>query len=84
MTRGFGWGLPETMLVPYADFLNHSSSGVHHYVFERHLENMDSDEGYIKKKYELDLRIFPGIDNSKLLPVDYEMNLREKYIFEHK
>jgi hypothetical protein len=38
MTRGFGWGLPETMLVPYADFLNHSSTGVNHYVFDKCLE----------------------------------------------
>lgn len=38
MTRGFGWGLPETMLVPYADFLNHSCSGVNHYVFDKELE----------------------------------------------
>ena len=25
MTRCFGWGLPETMMVPFADFLNHHS-----------------------------------------------------------
>lgn len=37
MTRGFGWGLPETMLVPFADFFNHNSSGVNHYVFDRKL-----------------------------------------------
>jgi hypothetical protein len=47
MTRGFGWGLPETMMVPYADFLNHSSTGVHHYVFDKCLENKKASEIYI-------------------------------------
>jgi hypothetical protein len=51
MTRGFGWGLPETMLVPYADFLNHSSSGVHHYVFDTVLEESEVKGDYIKKKF---------------------------------
>jgi hypothetical protein len=25
VTRCFGWGLPSTMIVPFADFLNHTS-----------------------------------------------------------
>ncbi len=33
MTRGFGWGLPETMMVPFADFFNHAANGVNHYAF---------------------------------------------------
>lgn len=37
MTRIFGWGLPETMMVPYADFMNHNSTGVHHYTLNRKL-----------------------------------------------
>ena len=38
MTRCFGWGLPEVVMVPYADFLNHNCSGVHHYIMNRKLE----------------------------------------------
>jgi len=51
MTRGFGWGLPETMMVPYADFLNHSSTGVNHYVFDKCLEDKLNAGNYIKKKF---------------------------------
>ena len=57
MTRCFGWGLPETMLVPYADFLNHHSNGVHHYAFSMNLEGKDSQD-YIKKSSCLDMGIF--------------------------
>ena len=49
MTRCFGWGLPETMLVPFADFLNHSSSGIHTYSFSKKLE-FEEHEHYIKKR----------------------------------
>lgn len=41
MTRCFGWGLPETMLVPFADFMNHNCSGVNHYTFNKKLEYSD-------------------------------------------
>ena len=45
MTRCFGWGLPETMIVPFADCMNHSSDGVHHYTFSEDLEkNVDKEE----------------------------------------
>lgn len=33
-TRCFGWGLPETMVVPFADFLNHSDDSVYHYMLK--------------------------------------------------
>lgn len=36
------------MLVPYADFLNHHSNGVHHYIYSESLEQIDNEE-YIKK-----------------------------------
>lgn len=44
MTRCFGWGLPETMLVPFADFLNHNCHGVHHYICNRKLEENSNHE----------------------------------------
>ncbi len=34
-TRCFGWGLPATMIVPFADFLNHTDDSVYHYMFKR-------------------------------------------------
>jgi hypothetical protein len=37
------------MLVPFADFLNHHSNGVHHYIFSATLEQSENKE-YIKKK----------------------------------
>lgn len=78
MTRCFGWGLPETMLVPYADFLNHHSNGVHHYAFSINLEGKNNQE-YIKKSYCLDMSIFEK-DNKAQLPIDYEKDSREIYI----
>lgn len=78
MTRCFGWGLPETMLVPFADFLNHHSNGVHHYAFSHSLENHPRPE-YIPKGDCLSFGIY-GIDNSKRLPKGYEKDSREAYI----
>jgi hypothetical protein len=69
MTRCFGWGLPETMLVPFADFLNHHSNGVHHYAFSRTLEQKPRSE-YVPKGECLSLAIF-DLDNSKRLPKNY-------------
>ncbi len=81
MTRCFGWGLPETMLIPFADFLNHYSNGVHHYTYSTTLENGENED-YVKKARELDLKIF-GVDNSKLLPVGYQKDSREEFIEEN-
>jgi hypothetical protein len=81
MTRCFGWGLPETMLVPFADFLNHHSNGVHHYAFSRQLEGQKHPD-YVPKADCLSLAIF-GIDNSAKLPKGYEKDQREIYIEEH-
>lgn len=53
MTRCFGWGLPETMLVPFADFLNHHSIGVNHYIFCQELEkdnNKDTTSNKTQKQ----------------------------------
>ena len=82
MTRCFGWGLPETMLIPYADFLNHSSSGIHTYSFSRKLQFVDH-EHYIKKRSQLDLELF-GINNKKQLPISYARNAREEYVYEKR
>lgn len=78
MTRCFGWGLPETMMVPFADFLNHHSEGVHHYAFSASLEKSNHPE-YIKKINALNLETL-GIDNTKLLPVGYEKDKREIFL----
>lgn len=74
MTRCFGWGLPETMLVPFADFMNHHSEGVHHYAFSQTLEHQQHPD-YIKKSQTIDLRVM-GIDNTKQLPIGYEKDQR--------
>ena len=35
-TRSYGWGFPETMLVPFGDLFNHSNQDrVNHYMFNR-------------------------------------------------
>lgn len=53
MTRVFGWGLPETMLVPFADFFNHHCSGINHYVLNKDFEENkgeDCEEYVLKRK----------------------------------
>lgn len=79
MTRCFGWGLPETMLVPLADFLNHHSSGVHHYAFSLLLEANLSHSEYIRKATCLDLEIV-GCHNHDKLPLAYEKDSRQVYV----
>lgn len=69
MTRCFGWGLPETMLVPFADLLNHHSNGVHHYAFSASLERRPHPD-YVPKGDCLSLALF-GIDNANRLPRAY-------------
>jgi hypothetical protein len=68
LTRSFGWGLPETMMIPYADFLNHDCCGAYHYVLNRSLEDgklKKFEEEYVIKRNELDLSLL-GIKKDNL------------------
>ena len=60
MTRCFGWSLPATMLVPMADFLNHSPDGTTHYVVNTEFERKDTKipDTYVMKQKKIDLAIF--------------------------
>ena len=48
MTRCFGWSLPSTSLVPFADMLNHSNEATTYYLvnkkFERNPELIEKNE----------------------------------------
>ena len=67
MTRCFGWTLPSTMIVPFADFHNHSDSGCSHYIINTKFEENEQQapKNYLVKKRTTDLSIF-GNDNSTL------------------
>ena len=60
MTRCFGWHLPSTMLIPFADFLNHSDDGVTHYIVNRRFEKDEKlmADQYVPKKKKINLEIF--------------------------
>lgn len=64
VSRCFGWGLPETMMVPFADFFNHDCSGVYHYALNRRLETEQEDGEYVRKSEDLDLSLL-GIASHK-------------------
>lgn len=44
ITRCYGWNLPCTMLVPFADCFNHATNGVYHCLFHRKLEEIKVNE----------------------------------------
>ena len=58
MTRCFGWCLPDTMLVPIADMLNHSDDGACHYMvktdYEEDPENAHEHYNVKKEKFNFD------------------------------
>lgn len=58
-TRCFGWGLPETMVVPFADFLNHNDDSIYHYMLKAEYEKKDAKvpPSYVVKKGCLDLTL---------------------------
>jgi len=60
MTRCFGWSLPNTMLVPMADFMNHNPDGTTHYIVNRKFERDEEEapENYVIKKRKVDLTVF--------------------------
>ena len=60
MTRCFGWSLPNTMLVPMADFMNHNPDGTTSYVVNTGFEKKEEEapENYMIKKRKVDLTIF--------------------------
>jgi hypothetical protein len=62
VTRCFGWGLPKTMCIPFADCINHhnvdSSYELVHPVYHHATEEGDPNKGpteyYTKSKLEMD------------------------------
>ena len=66
MTRCFGWTLPATMIVPFADFQNHSDAGCTHYVINTKFEENEEQAPttYVLKKRKIDLSLF---GNEKLI-----------------
>lgn len=89
MTRCFGWHLPATMLIPYADFLNHSDEGVTHYIVNRRFERDEKlmADQYIPKKRKINLEIF-NEDKITLNEEDkkiffHHYSERQKFILRH-
>jgi len=82
-TRCFGWGLPETMVVPFADFLNHSDDSIYHYMLKEEFEKKDAKppKSYVVKKGCLDLTLF-GLGSNE--HKKYEPNARVKFIQRYK
>jgi hypothetical protein len=48
MTRCFGWSLPGTMILPFADFLNHKERAIDHELVNLRYEIQDEEN---KKRY---------------------------------
>ena len=53
VSRCFGWGLPCTMMVPFADFMNHSNVDVH-------MDPIASKESKIQDAEDVDLTDLTG------------------------
>ena len=60
-TRCFGWGLPSTMLVPFADAINHANESIINYnLFHKNL-HLSSNKIYL---HETDFETFEYDTNS--------------------
>lgn len=89
MTRCFGWHTPSTMLIPFADSMNHAHDGVTHYMVHRKFEKDDSKRPatYVTKKKKLNLDIFgeKELSLSKKAKQKYFVRFteRQKFIIKH-
>ena len=51
ITRLFGWFLPDNMMIPFADFLNHNrTAGTAHYLYNKKLETLPKE--ILESKYK--------------------------------
>ena len=58
MTRAFGWSIPESYLIPFADMLNHGQNSIEQCVLDITKETGDSHvKGYLKKYTKCNLEI---------------------------
>lgn len=62
MTRCYGWSLPHSMLIPFADCLNHHYLAVDHCMVDMGNEIENKNEKYTIKKNKIDLDLL-GLKN---------------------
>lgn len=69
VTRCFGWGLPKTSLIPFADCINHHNVDSTYEFFCEDLHKPMQDLSDSQDKYTIDINEFIE-DNRKLLELD--------------
>lgn len=75
MTRCFGWHLPSTMIVPFADFMNHWTEGVSTNIIN---VNFEKEEKTTKGTYYLKKRRM-DISLSRVPGLELDLKEREKH-----
>lgn len=79
MTRVFGWGLPQTVLIPFGDFLNHADRGVSYHVINVEYEKEEQkDFDYKRMCLEIDLSIMKRDFNVKPEEIKQKGSLIQK------
>lgn len=60
MTRCYGWSMPSTFLIPFADLMNHHNNTITHYMINTGIEKSNdySHNSYKMKKDKLNMQIF--------------------------
>lgn len=86
MTRVFGWSLPSTSLIPFADMLNHGIYAATHYVIHKKME-VDTEKRhpqYVVKNQKINLQLLKiqdlQIDPSKYISKDKKKEFLIKHI----
>ena len=72
MTRCYGWSIPYTYLIPFADCMNHHKESTDHYIINSEYEKNNYNKSYIIKKNNLNLSILPE------LRTHYDYDLKKK------
>jgi len=79
MTRCYGWSLPYTMIIPFADCLNHHFYSVDHCMVDLDHEKLCQSESYNLKKNKVNLEI---LDLNKIQSrSNWKIDFIKKYLF---
>ena len=82
-TRCFGWGLPNTSMVPMADNCNHSDVTVVQELINHDLHITSASQYYTRSKFMNNVaECFDGKD-SELLKGQFDRELHEKHLIEY-
>ncbi|KRX00204.1 Rubisco LSMT, substrate-binding domain [Pseudocohnilembus persalinus] len=87
MTRCFGYSVPSTCLIPFADLLNHNNNSATHYTVQTKYEQNPEQKpaNYVIKQEKIDMDIFQIKEIQKADKTKFKQHgLRIKHVYEQK